>query len=102
MIAEKYRALLQQKVHGRYRRQDIYDLDPPDQELGLDDAALEQVLETLMRKCESRIPAPGSAAMDDSAIRLRTQADWNTLFQMVAAGKGGPGLQWHRPIRRLL
>lgn len=79
MIAEKYRALLQQKDRNRYRRQDIYDLDILIGDAELDDAAREQVLETLMRKCESRIPAPGSGAMDDPEIRMRAQADWDTL-----------------------
>ena len=37
-------------------------------------------LETLMRKCESRIiPAPGFDAMDDPDIRRRAQAEWNTI-----------------------
>lgn len=79
MIAEKYRALLQQKARDRYRRQDIYDLDILIRDPGLDNAALKQVLETLLRKCESRIPAPGSDAMDDPEIRRRAQEDWNTL-----------------------
>jgi len=79
MIAEKYRALLQQKDRNRYRRQDIYDLDILIRDPDLDNAARKQVLETLMRKCESRIPAPDSGAMDDPEIRQRAQADWNTL-----------------------
>jgi len=79
MIAEKYRALLQQPSRDRYRKQDIYDLDILIRDPDLDDYALGRVLEILMIKCTSRDINPTPDSIDDPEIRRRAGTDWNTI-----------------------
>ncbi len=79
MIAEKYRALLQQPSRDRYREQDVYDLDILIRDPDLDDYALGRILEMLVIKCTSRDINPSPGSMDDPEIRQRARADWNTI-----------------------
>jgi hypothetical protein len=85
LIAEKYRALLQQPSRNRYRRQDVYDigylLDAHD--LGDDDRA--QIHRTLVDKCASRGIAATADALDAPEIVRRAEADWNTLGLEISA-----------------
>ncbi|MCY4313703.1 MAG: nucleotidyl transferase AbiEii/AbiGii toxin family protein [Gammaproteobacteria bacterium] len=79
MIAEKYRALLQQPSRDRYREQDVYDLDILIRDPDLDDLALGKVLKMLVIKCKSRDIDSRPDSMDDPDIRRRAHADWNTI-----------------------
>ena len=79
MIAEKYRALLQQPHRDREREQDVYDLDILIRDPDLDDLAQHKVLKTLVRKCKSRIPPPGPESMDEPDIERRARANWDTI-----------------------
>jgi len=79
MIAEKYRALLQQPSRDRYRKQDVYDLDILIRDPDLDECALGRVLEMLVIKCTSRGINPDPDSMDDPEIRRRARVDWNTI-----------------------
>ena len=65
VIAEKLRALLQQPILNRYRRQDIFDIAflierTP---LTVDDCAI--ILETLIKKCNGRDLSPHRGSLDD-------------------------------------
>ncbi len=79
IIAEKLRALLQQPVRDRYRRQDIYDIAFLLDEHPMDEADLEQIHATLLEKCATRGLAPTCDSMTDPEVRRRAEADWNTL-----------------------
>jgi predicted nucleotidyltransferase component of viral defense system len=79
IIAEKLRALLQQPVRNRYRRQDIYDIAFLLDGFEATHADRERIVRTLMAKCRSRriIPRPDSLA-DPEVIR-RARADWDSM-----------------------
>lgn len=79
LIAEKFRALLQQPGRRRNRRQDVYDIAFLIDENPLDDAGRATVLETLVGKCRTRGIEPSRASLDDPEIRERAQKEWDTL-----------------------
>ena len=79
LIAEKYRAMLQQGVRNRYRRQDVYDLDILIRNPDLNDEAKAMILTTFIEKCESRIPKPTQDSIDDPEIKDRSGSEWRTL-----------------------
>ena len=79
LIAEKYRAMLQQVVRNRSRRQDVYDLH-----LLIDDDAIEgerraQILDAFLEKSRSRHIEPTQDSLDDPEVKRRSGAEWNTL-----------------------
>jgi predicted nucleotidyltransferase component of viral defense system len=79
LIAEKLRALLQQDIRNRNRRQDIYDLHflicswPPTQQDTKD------IRDALVTKCRARGIDPNIDSFSDPAVRARAKADWHTL-----------------------
>jgi predicted nucleotidyltransferase component of viral defense system len=79
MIAEKFRALLQQPIRNRYRRQDVYDIAYllDGHMMGADDRA--QVHRTLVAKCATRGIAAVANAFGNPEIARRAESDWNTL-----------------------
>jgi len=79
LVAEKFRALLQQPVRRRNRRQDVYDIAflIDDHDFSGDDKA--KILATLIEKCRSRAIDARQASMDDPEIKQRAQAEWDTL-----------------------
>ena len=79
LIAEKFRALLQQLIRNRYRRQDVYDIAflADTHMFGSDDRA--QILATLVEKCRTRKIEPDVTSIDDPEIVRRSRADWDTL-----------------------
>lgn len=79
LIAEKFRALLQQPIRNRYRRQDVYDIAflADTNTLGSDDRA--KILATLIDKCRTRSIEPNIASIDHPEIVERARADWDTL-----------------------
>ena len=82
LVAEKYRALLQQDSFRKNRRQDVYDLDFL---LRHYHDALNHlrpgILKAFTEKCESRALSPCRESINDPAVRERASADWNTLEQ---------------------
>ena len=80
LVSEKYRALLQQGVRERNRRQDVYDLEfllrHYRDEL---DQLRPEILQAFIEKCESRDLSPCPESINEPAIRERASADWNTL-----------------------
>lgn len=79
LMAEKYRAMLQQKQRDRNRRQDVYDLDRLVAGNHFDDELRRQVLEAFIEKSRSRGIAPTRASLDDPEIKSRSGADWDTM-----------------------
>ena len=79
LVAEKYRALLQQIPRNRYRRQDVYDLDVLIRNVLDDGVSAEEILRALMEKCSARRVTPNRRSLDDSEVRLRAARDWNTM-----------------------
>lgn len=79
LIAEKFRALLQQPIRNRYRRQDVYDIAflVETNQLSGDDRS--QILATLIEKCRTRSIEPDITSIDDPEIAQRAEADWDTL-----------------------
>lgn len=79
IIAEKLRALLQQTVRNRYRRQDIYDIAYLLDDQAMDETDLARTHATLIDKCATRNIIPTAASLADPEVRRRAEADWDTL-----------------------
>lgn len=79
LIAEKYRAMLQQVPRNRNRRQDVYDLHFLVTDGELDDAVRKQILDSLIEKCRSRYIEPTPQSLEDPEIKKRSGAEWNTM-----------------------
>ena len=68
LMAEKYRAMLQQVVRNRSRRQDVFDLDLLISENDLGDALRAQIFEMFIEKCQSHDLEPALSSLDDPEI----------------------------------
>ena len=79
LIAEKYRAKLQQVPRNRYRRQDVYDLDRLIARNEIDGALQDQILKALFVKCRARQIEPTRSVLNDSEIKHRAGADWQSM-----------------------
>lgn len=79
LMAEKYRALLQQEKRNRHRRQDMYDLHSLCERFPLDEDEKQQLLDILIEKCEARGISPSSTSLEQDEIIERAKADWHTL-----------------------
>lgn len=79
IIAEKLRALLQQPIRNRNRRQDVYDIAYLIETNELTDEDRQSVLETLIEKCRTRGIEATPKSMEDPEVRRRAEVDWNTL-----------------------
>lgn len=80
LVAEKYRAMLQQARRNRMRRQDVYDLNYLVENFGpFGEADKARILEVLVAKCEERgfTPMPGSMA--ESEVYRRARAEYSNL-----------------------
>ena len=82
LVSEKYRALLQQGVRERNRRQDVYDLEFLLRHYRDELNQLSpQILGAFIEKCESRDLSPCPESIDAPEVRERASADWRTLEQ---------------------
>lgn len=79
LVAEKLRALLQQPIRNRYRRQDVFDIAFLIERHALDNRDREAIHATLLDKCRTRGIEPNAGSMDDSEVERRARADWDTL-----------------------
>ncbi|WP_205647888.1 nucleotidyl transferase AbiEii/AbiGii toxin family protein [Acuticoccus yangtzensis] len=79
LIAEKLRALLQQEVRNRYRRQDIYDIDLLLSQFDLSEGERRTILELLSVKCAARKITPEPASLANPEIKRRAGEDWESL-----------------------
>ncbi len=79
VIAEKYRALLQQAIRRRARRQDVYDLDYLLRRYTFDTATRRAILVTMRDKCQSRYIEPAASSLDDPEVRDRAATEWERI-----------------------
>ncbi|MCY4384373.1 MAG: nucleotidyl transferase AbiEii/AbiGii toxin family protein [Nitrospinae bacterium] len=79
LIAEKFRAMLQQVPRRRNRRQDVYDLDLLIGKHEIDDALRAQILDVFIEKCRSRRIEPTDLSLNDPEIKTRSHAEWQTM-----------------------
>jgi predicted nucleotidyltransferase component of viral defense system len=88
LVAEKFRALLQQDVRKRYRRQDIYDLfyliRKESSEL---EGIKRAILQALIESASSKKLDVCIDSMSDENIRLRTKHEYDQLESEVSAGE---------------
>jgi predicted nucleotidyltransferase component of viral defense system len=84
LIAEKMRALLQQPIRKRNRRQDVYDIAYLIDDHDLSGADKAAILTTLVGKCRSRGIEAKQESMDDPEVKQRAAADWDTLALEVS------------------
>ena len=81
LMAEKYRAILEQVTRNRYRRQDVYDLDWLIVRNEIDDGVQEQILAALRAKCQEHQIVPTRDSLDNPEIKKRAGAYWQTMEQ---------------------
>jgi len=79
LLAEKFRALLQQPIRNRFRRQDVYDIAFLIARHALDDEDRAIIHRTLIEKCATRHITPTAASLVDPEVRRRAEADWESL-----------------------
>ena len=79
VIAEKYRALLQQILRNRRRRQDVYDIDFLLGSYDFDVDLKVTIHATLVEKCHSRGIAPDINSLDNPEIRAGAGGEWATI-----------------------
>ncbi|BCM24150.1 hypothetical protein ZMTM_04090 [Methyloradius palustris] len=87
LVAEKFRALLQQEVRNRYRRQDLYDLhllinQIPEQLNPL----RSEILSALQESCKSKELEISQNSMNGEVIRTRTHEAYELLAAEVEEG----------------
>lgn len=78
------RALLQQPIRRRNRRQDVYDIAHLLNSNAFDDGARSAILSTLIEKCRTRGIDPTLESLDDPEIRERAAREWETLRLEIA------------------
>jgi hypothetical protein len=79
VIAEKTRALLQQPVRDRFRRQDVFDIAYLCDHCDITQELKAEILDTLLQKCESRGIHPTRDSIDDREVYERAKEDWDTI-----------------------
>ncbi len=79
LVAEKYRAILQQIPRRRSRPQDIYDLSRLITQEKMDDGVQMKILAALKEKSRARRIEPTRDAFDEPEIRRRSGANWRSL-----------------------
>ncbi len=79
LVAEKYRAMIQQVIRNRNRRQDVYDLNALTTEQEIDERLKQKILESFIEKCTSRNITVHRDSLNDPEIETRSRADWDTL-----------------------
>lgn len=81
LVAEKYRAVLQQVVRNRFRRQDVYDLHLllRSREPGIDETTRSKMLHSLKEKSAARSLIVNRESMRDPEIVRRSREDYRLL-----------------------
>nr|WP_319515781.1 nucleotidyl transferase AbiEii/AbiGii toxin family protein [uncultured Cohaesibacter sp.] len=79
IIAEKYRAMLQQVKRNRYRRQDVYDLNILIQHDAIDKDMKAQILEAFLDKARSRDLDPDKHSLQSEEVKQRSASEWHTM-----------------------
>lgn len=87
LIAEKYRALLQQVIRQRARRQDVYDLQFLLSSFDLsEDACRREILDVLRVKAEDREVPLARDAMANPEVMMRARQEYSSLADELEAG----------------
>lgn len=81
IIAEKFRALLQQPLRNRYRRQDVYDIAHLVDRFPLDEHERAEILSTFLDKSRARNLTPDMDSISAPEITDRAKSEWMTLKQ---------------------
>lgn len=84
LIAEKFRALLQQPIRNRNRRQDVYDIAFLISAHPMTDEDRAVIHDILLEKCASRDIRPDIDALENPEVVRRAAAEWDTLRLEVA------------------
>lgn len=79
LIAEKLRALLQQEIRNRYRRQDIYDIALLLGQFSLSADQCRTLLGSFLKKCRARDIEPTIDFLSSPEVARRAQSEWATL-----------------------
>lgn len=79
LIAEKYRAFLQQEIRDRNRRQDVYDIAHLLRRFDLDDDEKASILNCLRIKCEARYITPTINSVRNDDLIRRAKSEWNSM-----------------------
>jgi hypothetical protein len=79
LIAEKFRAMLQQVTRNRNRRQDVFDLNHLIRQNEITDDQKAAILAAFLVKARSRHIEPNESSLDNDEVRRRSGADWKTL-----------------------
>ena len=79
LVAEKYRAVLQQAIRKRNRRQDVYDLHHLITTCSFDELHRERILRFMKDTCASQGIEISRNSLDDPDIRQRSGKRWDTL-----------------------
>lgn len=83
LIAEKFRALFQQKTRNRNRRQDVYDIAFLIENHEFGKKEKEAIKNSLIKKAKSRELIISKASLDDPEIKERAGKEWETLQQEI-------------------
>lgn len=79
LLAEKYRAYLQQEKRNRNRRQDMYDIHFLLRVYELDATQKAELLTLLREKCQARGIAPLADSLSDPRLAERAKAEWQSM-----------------------
>jgi hypothetical protein len=79
ILAEKIRALLQQPIRNRNRRQDVFDINWLITRYQPDGAMRDAVLGSLSVKSADRDVETTRESMDNTEVRERARSEWNTM-----------------------
>ena len=79
LVAEKYRAIIQQVTRKRNRRQDVYDLHWLITQGMIGAGLRKSILKALKVKCHARLITPKRESLDEPEIMRRAGADWNSM-----------------------
>ncbi len=79
LVAEKFRALLQQPIRKRNRRQDVYDIAHLVARHDFDVETRSTIHRTLVGKCASRGIHPTQDSLEDPEVQQRAAREWDTL-----------------------
>lgn len=79
IIAEKFRAQLQQVPRNRARRQDVFDIDWLLHRYAPNEEMRAKILIALLAKSEDREIAPLQSSFDNPELKERANANWNSM-----------------------
>lgn len=79
LIAEKFRALLQQPIRNRYRRQDVYDISRIIKQQDFSAGEKTKILDALIQTTKNRDVIAGPDSMKDDEVIRRAREDYDTL-----------------------